>query len=108
MSGGERTAWWVYRDLRVTAGCYTVGFYAPDGGWHAESDHDTRADAAERVRYLNGGAAEVDALRAENEALRKERDEYRAEIAKAQRSLQDAHGEIDYTLGLLSRHRGES
>lgn len=34
---------------------FTVGFYDPDGKWHAESDHRTDAGAAERVRWLNGG-----------------------------------------------------
>jgi hypothetical protein len=34
---------------------WTVGFYKPDGEWIAESDHDTKESAAERVRYLNGG-----------------------------------------------------
>jgi len=34
---------------------WTVGFYQPDGTWVAESDHDTREKAAERVHYLNGG-----------------------------------------------------
>lgn len=34
---------------------WTVGFYAPDGEWMAESDHDSSNDAAEHVHYLNGG-----------------------------------------------------
>jgi hypothetical protein len=34
---------------------WTVGFYAPDGKWISESDHSTRADAARRVHWLNGG-----------------------------------------------------
>lgn len=34
--------------------CFTVGFYAPDGEWHSESDHPTPQQAAERVHYLNG------------------------------------------------------
>ena len=37
---------------------FTVGFYAPDGHWHAESDHLTREAAAARVHYLNGGHQE--------------------------------------------------
>ena len=37
------------------AGCYTVGFYSPDGKWEPESDHRTAEEAAERVHYLNGG-----------------------------------------------------
>jgi len=33
---------------------YTVGFYKPDGKFEPESDHDTKAEAAKRVAYLNG------------------------------------------------------
>jgi hypothetical protein len=36
-------------------GLWTVGFYAPDGQWHPESDHTSEKSAAERVHYLNGG-----------------------------------------------------
>ncbi len=34
---------------------FTVGFYAPDGTWHPDSDRDSKDEAAERVHYLNGG-----------------------------------------------------
>ena len=44
---------WVY--VRSEPGLWTVGFYAPDGKWHPDSDHDSMADAAARVQYLNGG-----------------------------------------------------
>ena len=33
---------------------WTVGFYDPQGGWHTDSDHDSRGEAAERVAWLNG------------------------------------------------------
>ncbi|BEH60134.1 hypothetical protein NQH47_15155 [Burkholderia pseudomallei] len=33
---------------------YTVGFYDPQGKWHAESDHASACDAAKRVAWLNG------------------------------------------------------
>jgi hypothetical protein len=36
-------------------GLYTVGFYAPDGGWNPESDHTSIEQAAARIHYLNGG-----------------------------------------------------
>lgn len=36
-------------------GLWTVGFYEPDGRWIAESDHDKREKAADRVHWLNGG-----------------------------------------------------
>jgi len=35
-------------------GLYTVGFYAPDGTWHPESDFNETTAAAERVAFLNG------------------------------------------------------
>jgi hypothetical protein len=34
---------------------WTVGFYDPAGKWHAETDHDNKEAAAERVHWLNGG-----------------------------------------------------
>jgi hypothetical protein len=37
---------------------YTVGFYDPSGKWVAESDHDSKESAADRVHYLNGGKEE--------------------------------------------------
>lgn len=42
---------------------WTVGFYDPDGKWHAESDHDAPDKAAARVNYLNGGQAVDGAFR---------------------------------------------
>lgn len=45
---------WVY--IQTEAGVWTVGFYDPNGNWHAESDWPNPEQAAERVRYLNGGA----------------------------------------------------
>lgn len=37
---------------------WTVGFYAPNGEWHPDSDYATRNEAAKRVHYLNGGNKE--------------------------------------------------
>ena len=34
---------------------WTVGFYKPNGNWEADSDHSVQEEAAERVRFLNGG-----------------------------------------------------
>lgn len=48
---------WVY--IRSEPELYTVGFYAPDGTWHSDSDHESQESARERVHYLNGGK-EVD------------------------------------------------
>lgn len=33
---------------------WTVGFYAPDGTWEPESDHNSAKDAANRTAWLNG------------------------------------------------------
>lgn len=44
-----------YVYIRSEPWLYTVGFYAPDGTWHPESDHETAEAAAARVHYLNGG-----------------------------------------------------
>lgn len=37
---------------------YTVGFYAPDGSFKPESDHEDKGKAAQRVAWLNGGGPE--------------------------------------------------
>ncbi len=50
---GAEAMTWVY--IQSEPALYTVGFYKPDGGWEAESDHGTSEGAAKRVRYLNGG-----------------------------------------------------
>jgi hypothetical protein len=44
---------WVHR--RTEPSLWTVGFYAPDGSWRTDSDHDSQESASERVHYLNGG-----------------------------------------------------
>ena len=44
-----------YVYIRSEPGLWTVGFYAPDGKWHTDSDHGNREEAARRVAYLNGG-----------------------------------------------------
>lgn len=46
---------WVY--VQSEPGLWTVGFYDPSGKWHPDSDHDSRAAAADRVHYLNGGGS---------------------------------------------------
>lgn len=48
----------MYVYIQSEPGLWTVGFYAPDGTWHPESDHPSPAQAAERVHYLNGGRNE--------------------------------------------------
>lgn len=42
---------WVYQQTEPSL-C-TVGYYAPSGARHPESDHDSM-EAAARTRYLNG------------------------------------------------------
>ncbi len=48
----------MYVYIRSEPGVFTVGFYAPDGSWQAESDHRTPGEAAARVAWLNGGGME--------------------------------------------------
>jgi len=45
---------WVYR--QTEAHLWTVGFYSPKGEWNTDSDHDSKAAAAARTHYLNGGS----------------------------------------------------
>jgi hypothetical protein len=45
---------WVYL-LSPIERLFTVGFYDPTGRWHPDSDWGTREEAADRVRWLNGG-----------------------------------------------------
>jgi hypothetical protein len=49
----------MYVYVRSEPQLWTVGFYSPDGQWHAESDHDSAKEAAQRVRWLNGGVEVV-------------------------------------------------
>lgn len=44
---------WVY--LNSEPHLWTVGFYDPKDQWHADSDHESREQAAIRVMQLNGG-----------------------------------------------------
>lgn len=48
----------MYVYINSESGLWTVGFYCPDGHWHAESDHDSATAAALRVHFLNGGKEE--------------------------------------------------
>jgi len=51
---------WVYIRSRYEQQ-FTVGFYAPNGEWHTDSDWMEQADAARRAAWLNGNAlANVD------------------------------------------------
>ena len=47
---------WIY--IRSEPGVFTVGFYGPDGKFHADSDHISSDKAAARIHYLNGGEKE--------------------------------------------------
>jgi hypothetical protein len=43
---------WVY--IQSEDCLWTVGFYDPQGQWHADSDYNTRNEASKRVAWLNG------------------------------------------------------
>ena len=47
---------WVYVKSTDEHNLWTVGFFAPDGKWHPETDWTTSAKAAKRVHWLNGGS----------------------------------------------------
>jgi hypothetical protein len=38
--------------------CYTVGFFNPEGGWHAHRDFTDKEDAARYIHWLYGGDPE--------------------------------------------------
>lgn len=54
-SSADTASTWVY--INSESGMWTVGFYDPFGKWIAESDHPSVEAAADRVHWLNGGAA---------------------------------------------------
>jgi len=54
---------YVYKQTEHNPDLFTVGFYDPSGKWEAESDYSSSEEAAERVRYLNGGEIEKPVLR---------------------------------------------
>ena len=58
-----------YVYIRSEPQLWTVGFYAPDGKWHPESDHGSSEEAAERVVRLNGGEVDDTRCLAEIRAL---------------------------------------
>lgn len=45
-----------YVYIKSEPSLWTVGFYSPDGKWHTDGDYSTKEEAAERVRWLNGGS----------------------------------------------------
>lgn len=55
LGAAKEQAMYVY--IKTEPSLWTVGFYDPDGDWHAESDHTSPHIAAERVAWLNGKAA---------------------------------------------------
>jgi len=48
----------MYVYIQSEKNLWVVGFYAPDGQWHPESDWYSQEEAAKRCRYLNGGNIE--------------------------------------------------
>lgn len=76
---------YVYRLTERNPHLYTVGFYAPDGTWHPESDHGSEKEAEERVVLLNGGMNKMEGQ----------------EIARSQSSVKitrNAKGEASYEI----------
>ena len=55
--GGGIEKMWVYRKVEDSGRTfYEVGFYDPQGEWHCDTIHDSRTEAAERTRRMNGGS----------------------------------------------------
>jgi hypothetical protein len=50
-----------YVYMQTEPGKLTVGFFAPDGTWTAESDHGNPEDASKRTAWLNGDASRTEA-----------------------------------------------
>ena len=46
----------MYVYIKSEPNLWTVGFYDPNGKWIAESDYNSKEDAAERVHWLNGSS----------------------------------------------------
>lgn len=42
--------------MEYEPGVWTVGHYDSDGKWHPTADYINESEAAEKVRYLNGGS----------------------------------------------------
>lgn len=47
----------MYVFRRTNTRVYTVGFYSPDGEWHASIEYGSIEEAAKCVHYLNGGGS---------------------------------------------------
>ena len=45
----------MYVYIKTEPQLWTVGFYKPSGEFVPESDHSSPNEAADRVRFLNGG-----------------------------------------------------
>lgn len=49
----------MYSYIKTEPSLWTAGFYAPDGKWVPESDHENIESAAARVSFLNGNAEKL-------------------------------------------------
>lgn len=81
---------WVY--IKSESGLWTVGFYAPNGEWHPETDCNSIEYAAQRCNYLNGGKNSV---RDQLVKLLKEH------LAESKDTL-EAVGGCDHSVGICS------
>ncbi len=58
-----------YVYVKSEPGLWTVGFYAPNDKFIAESDHESPERAASRCRHLNGGSNRTDEIQCLEKAL---------------------------------------
>lgn len=80
-----------YVYIRTEPSLWTVGHYAPNGKWIAESNHSNTEDAANRVAYLNGDSdylATINELRCELNTHELIVSEYNATIAAQHDAIQ--------------------
>lgn len=102
---------YIQSEYRNTDGCdlFTVGFYAPDGSWHPESDWGTELEAGNRCHFLNGGDSLLEridketALRAEVDRLLKEKSDVNEEILKFIRWSYQTKEDEDYAKRILHK-----
>ncbi len=53
----------MYVYIQSEKNLWTVGFYDPTGLWQADSDHETKLSAGNKVHFLNGGRWDVVGLK---------------------------------------------
>jgi hypothetical protein len=82
---------YVYKQTETNPALFTVGFYAPNGEWEAESDHGTAEEASARVHYLNGGKEIDEKLKKVSQFLADQLANHSYWIAKQNGEIEGSH-----------------